>query len=275
MKGIKILVILLSIGSVSFAQRGLELTLKYNASSDKYEVYAKPNFTKRNLFLGPSQITVVLPASVANEKLRISNVDGGAWEDNSIIYSPASNAIRDYHGISTLGAKTDFVENNETLLFSFSLEKGINPSEVYLFENGKDPNSSASGMKGGDFSNSINDALAGDFYLRNYKEVQKKIVSPIENKADLLGLDDSNLVLYPNTTKDDFKVALSEVNDDELVTMIVTTELGKELIRVNITKKSLEEKTFKIPSEVSSQNLIVRVKTGKKQFGQKLLLNRE
>lgn len=273
MKGIKILVILLSIGSVSLAQRGLELTVKYNASSDKYEVYAKPNFTKRNLFLGPSQITVVLPASVANEKLRIFNVDGGAWEDNSIIYSPTSNAVRDYHGISTLGAKTDFVENSETLLFSFSLAKNIDPSEVYVFENGKDPSSSASGMKGGDFSNSINDALSGDFYLGNYKDVQEKIISPNENQ--ILESEKSHLVLYPNVTTEDFKVVLSNVSDDELVTMIVTTELGRELIRVNTTKRKLEERTFRIPSEVSSQNLVVKVKSGKKYFGQKLILDRE
>lgn len=273
MKGIKILVMLLSIGSVSLAQRGLELTVKYNASSDKYEVYAKPNFTKRNMFLGPSQITVVLPASVANEKLRIYNVDGGAWEDNSIIYSPASNSIRDYHGISTLGAKTDFIENNETLLFSFSLEKNIDPSEVYVFENGKDPSSSASGMKGGDFSNSINDALSGDFYLGNYKDIQKKIISPNENEN--LELENNNLVLYPNVTKEDFNVTLNNVSDDELVTMVVSTELGKELIRVNTSKRKLEERTFKIPSGVSSQNLVVRVKYGRKYLGRKLILDRE
>lgn len=273
MKGIKILVMLLSISSVSLAQRGLELTVKYNASSDKYEVYAKPNFTKRNLFLGPSQITVVLPASVANEKLRIFNVDGGAWEDNSIIYSPTSNSIRDYHGISTLGAKTDFVENSETLLFSFSLGKDIDPAEVYLFENGKDPNSSASGMKGGDFSNSINDALSGDFYLGNYKDIQKKIISPKGDES--VESENNNLVLYPNITTEDFNVTLSNVSDDELVTMIVSTEFGKELIRVNTTKRKLEEKTFKIPSEVSSQNLVVRVKYGTKYLGRKLILDRE
>lgn len=272
MKGIKILVMLLSIGSVSLAQRGLNLTVKYNVSSDKYEVYAKPNFTKRNMFLGPSQITVVLPASVANEKLRIYNVDGGAWEDNSIIYSPASNSMRDYHGISTLGAKTDFIENNETLLFSFSLAKNIDPSEVNLFKNGIDPNSSASGMKGGDFFNSINDALSGDFYLGNYKDIQQKIISPKEN----LELDNNNnLVLYPNVTTEDFNVTLNNVSDDELVTMVVSTELGKELIRVNTTKRKLEEKTFKIPSEVSSQNLVVRVKYGRKYLGRKLILDRE
>lgn len=275
MKRIKILVLLLTISGVTLAQRGLELTLKYNEISDKYEVYAKPNFTKRDFFLGPSQITLLLPSSVADEKLRILNTDGGAWDDNSIVYAPAANVTKDFHGISTLGAKVDFVEGNETHLFSFSLSKEMNPSEVYLFENGKDPNSSASGMKGGDFYNSLNDALSDDVYLRNYKVVQKEITNPREDKSTFSELENSNLVLYPNTTKDDFRVSLSEVNDDDLVTMIVSTETGRELIRVNTTKKSLEEKTFRVPSEISSQNLVVRVKSGKKLFGRKLILNRE
>ena len=275
MKAIKILVILLSASSISLAQKGLELTLKYNESSDKYEVYAKPNFTKRNFLLGPSQITLALPSSVADERLRISNVDGGAWEDNSIIYSPAANTNRDYHGIATLGAKTDFVEGNETLLFSFSLAKGINPTDVYLFENGKDPNSSASGMKGGDFSNSLNDAISGDFYLRNYRNEQKKTISPAENRENLFEIENSNLVLYPNTTEEDFRVKLSNVNDDDLVTMLVSTEMGRELIRVNTTKRILEERTYKVPSGLTSQNLVVRIKVGKALFGQKLILNRE
>lgn len=275
MTGIKILVILLSVSSISLAQKGIELTLQYNENSDKYEVYAKPNFTKRNFFLGPSQITLVLPSSVTDEKLRISNVDGGAWEDNSMVYSPTVSANNDYHGISTLGAKTDLVEGNETLLFSFSLAKGINSSEVYLFENGKDPNSSALGMKGGDFSISLNDATSGDFFLRNYKKYPQKTIDLKDDKSDLLELENINLFLYPNTTNGDFKVMLSEVSDDEFVTMIVTTEMGSEVMKISATKRSIEERTFKVPLELSSQSLVVRIKSSTKIFGRKLILNRE
>lgn len=275
MKGIRKIAMLLSISSIAHAQRGIELTLKHSANSNRYEVYAKPNFSKRNFLLGPSQITLVLPSEVADEKLRISNVDGGTWEDNSVVYKPLANERNDYHGVATMGAKTDLVEGNETLLFSFSLPKNIKSSEVRLFDNNEDPNSSAPGMQGGDFSNTLNDAIAGDFYLGNYKETSKKTVNPKDKKKELLDFEDTGLVLYPNTTKDDFKVSLSEVSEEELVTLILSTETGRIIMEVKTSKKDLEEKILHVPSELPSQNLVVRVKTDKKLFGRKLILDRE
>lgn len=278
MKKIKIAALMLAmfmIGKGASAQKGLELTLKYNVESDKYEVYAKSNFTKKNFLLGSSQITISLPVSVEDEKLRIYNLDGGAWENNSTSFAPLANATVDYHAISTLGAKMDLSEGNESLLFYFSLPKNINPSDVKIFENGKDPNSAAFGMKGGDFSNTINDVFADEIYLRNYKEVKKPTNPTTENEKTLLGFDDNNLTLYPNTTKDDFKISLNGIEDSEEVTMIVATEMGREIMNVKARKIDLIEKTFKIPATVASQNLIVRVKTQKTVFGKKLILDRE
>jgi hypothetical protein len=259
-----------------YAQKGIELSVKYNAESDKYEVYAKANFTKKNFLLGPSQITLSLPASVTDEKLRIFNSDGGTWEDNTAVFSPTANTKADYHAISTLGAKTDLVEGNESLLFYFSLPKTVALSEVKIFRNGSDPNSSASGMKGGDFSNSLNDALAEEVYLRNYKEAKKKVIPLKEEKdTDLFGMGEQNLLLFPNTTKDDFKVSFNDVEESEEVTMIIATEMGREIMKVKGTKADLMEKTFKIPSAISSQKLVVRLSTEKGVFGKKLVLDRE
>ena len=259
-----------------YAQKGIELSVKYNAESDKYEVYAKANFTKKNFLLGPSQITLSLPASVTDEKLRIFNSDGGTWEDNTAVFSPTANTKADYHAISTLGAKTDLVEGNESLLFYFSLPKTVAASEVKIFENGIDPNSSASGMKGGDFSNSLNDALAEEVYLRNYKEVKKKVnPSSEESDTNLFGMGEQNLLLFPNTTKDDFKVSFNDVEESEEVTMIIATEMGREIMKVKGTKADLMERTFKIPSAISSQKLVVRLSTEKGVFGKKLVLDRE
>lgn len=259
-----------------YAQKGIELTVKYNGESDKYEVYGKPNFTQKDFLLGPSQISLSLPASLADEKLRIFNLDGGAWEDNTIVYSPLANSQVDYHAISTLGAKTDLIEGNESLLFYFSLPKTVNPLDVKIFENGLDPNSSASGMKGGDFSNSLNDALAEEVYLGNYKEVKRVKPSTKEKEKSMFGLEDENLVLYPNTTKEDFKVSFNDgIEDTEELTMIISTEMGREIMKVKGNKIDLMERTFKIPATVPSQKLVVRVSTQKGVFGKKLLLERE
>ncbi len=259
----------------SYGQKGLELTLKYNSQSVRYEVYAKPNFSQRNFLLGPSQITMVLPSAVSDEKLRIQNSDGGTWEDNSIVFSPTVNPTSDYHGITTLGAKTDFIEGFETLLFSFLLSESINPSEVRLFENEKDPKSFEPGMKGGDFANTINSALAEEYYIRNYRDTKVVLGVSDENKTRLIEFENENLLLYPNTTNEDFKIVLNGIEDFEEVTMIVATEMGREIMKVKGKKADLMEKTFKIPVKISSQSLVVRVKTQKTTFGKKLILDRE
>jgi len=131
-------------------------------------------------------------------------------------------------------------------------------------------------MKGGDFSNSISDGYAQEVYLRNYKEVKKKVVRSEKDKERVLfGLEERNLVLYPNTTKDDFKIALNGVEDSEEVTMIIANEMGREIMKVNGTKADLMERTFRIPSIVTSQKLVVRISTLKGVFGNKLVLDRE
>lgn len=275
MKKVAILSLLLSISGLSYAQKGVELTLKYNESTAKYGVYAKPNFTQRNFNLGPSQITVVLPSVVANEKLRIQNTDGGSWEDNSIVYAPTVNIRGDYHGIATMGAKTDLIEGHETLLFSFSVSGEVDPLQVKLFENADGPSSSSPGMKGGDFANTLNDALSGDIYMRNYQFKKYKQDDSTAFVSDLVSTDSNSLTLYPNTTQQDFKIGLSEVSEDESVTMYVVTEQGREIMRVTTTKKNLEEKVFSIPTDISSQNLVVRVKTKKNVFGRRLILDRD
>jgi hypothetical protein len=277
MKKIKIaaMMVAMLVGKGVYAQKGIELSVKYNAESDKYEVYAKANFTKKNFLLGPSQITLSLPSSVTDEKLRIFNSDGGTWEDNTVVYAPAANTLVDYHAISTLGAKTDLVEGNESLLFYFSLPKTVALSEVKIFKNGSDPNSSASGMKGGDFSNSLNDALAEEVYLGNYEEIKKDEATTKIERTSMFGWEDENLVLYPNTTKDDFKVSFNGIGDTEELTMIISTEMGREIMKASGKKLDLIEQTFKIPATVTSQKLVVRVSTEKGVFGKKLVLDRD
>lgn len=277
MKKIKIvsLIAMLIFGNAAFAQRGIELTLKYNTDSEKYEIYARSNFTQRNFLWGPSQITVVMPSIVADEKIRVLNSDGGTWENNTSVFAPGSDPEADYHSMMTLGAKTDLVEGNETLLFSFSLPKNVDPKKVKLFENGKSPNSSAKGMKGGDFSNSINDALSDEVYLRNYSQVKKETGNQKGAEIELNTIESNQFSLYPNTTKDNFKIGLTNIKEDEELTMIVVTETGREVMNMKASKKNLVEKTFKLPSDLASQILVVKVITANEAFSKKLMLYRD
>ncbi len=254
------------------AQKGVELTITQNDESGRFEVYAKPNFSKRNFFLGTSQISILVPKTVSDEKLRIYNSDGGTWEDNSNIYSPEANKNVDFHGVVSMGAKTDFSEGVETLLFSFDLPKDVKISDVSLFENGKDANSAAPGMKGGDFSNSINTASLEEIYVKNYKfkAEQDKSVSA-ETKVD----PNNVLTVYPNITKDYFKVALTNIEETENSTLTLSTEMGKVLLKINGTKKELEEKSYLVPSEITNQSLVVRLKTTSKTFAKRILVDRD
>ncbi len=262
----------IGLSSEIFAQKGVELTIKKNEESGRFEVYAKPNFSKRNFLLASSQISILLPKSVSDEKLRIYNNDGGTWEDNSNVYAPAANRNVDFHGIISMGAKTDFTEGVESLLFSFELPKEIKLSEVSLYENGIDASSSAPGMKGGDFKNSLNTAYDEEIYVKNYKfkAEQDKSVSA-DTKVD----PNNALTVFPNITKDYFKVSLTNIDESENSTLTLSTEMGKVLLKINGTKKELEEKSYLVPSEITNQSLVVRLKTTSKTFAKRILVDRD
>jgi hypothetical protein len=257
---------------VADAQQKITLKIKYNSEENNFGVYAKANFTRRNFLWGPSQITITLPASLPNEKLRIKNLDGGTWEDNSLIFAPEVNNTRDFHGLSSSGNKTDLVENNEILLFYFSISEKVVANEVRLFDNNKDPKSSDKGMNGGDFQNSITDDKGKELYQPDViisSNVEKK--EEPENKKE----SEIALTLFPNVTKEKFNIALEGVEDKTNVTLLVSTEKGIVIMQDNGTKKALVEKTFKIPSQISSQSLVVRVKINATVIGKRLILERE
>ena len=159
--------LLLLCGSV-VAQK-VDFTVRYNSSSGEYEVYGRPNFSAAAFNVGGgSQLTVVLPQSVANNALTITSVNGGVWVDNSRIYAPTAASTLDFHGVSTTGAPMAWTSGAETLLFKFTLAGGC-VAGVRLFENATDPQSNAAGMLGGDFNNYFANALNfADVYQSNY-----------------------------------------------------------------------------------------------------------
>ncbi len=154
MKRISLLVSFLMLALTGYAQNQVDLTLRYNTSQNRYEVYAKPNFSQVNYLWGSSQISVVTPASVANAPFVMLSSAGGSWEDASALYAPAAASGSDFHGISSGGRAVTLQAGQELLLFSFTLPGGECVGGLRLYTNGTDPASNISTMPG-DFTNAI------------------------------------------------------------------------------------------------------------------------
>jgi hypothetical protein len=154
MKRILTLVSFLMVALTGYTQNRVDLTLRYNTSQSRYEVYARPNFSQVNYLWGSSQISVVTPTSVANAPFVITSLAGGSWVDASALYAPVAASGSDFHGISSGGQAVTLQAGQELLLFSFTLPGGGCVSGLRLFTNGTDPGSNALTMPG-DFTNAI------------------------------------------------------------------------------------------------------------------------
>ncbi len=146
-----IAILFMFIGFYANGQQDIDFNLRYNGTTNEYEVYARPTFTNTFYFVGGgSQVTVLLPASISNAPIATTSMNGGIWSDNSQIFTPTAEPNFDFHGFATNGAPVSFVSGQELLLFTFTLVEGCVPT-TRLFENGSDPGPNASGMNGGDF----------------------------------------------------------------------------------------------------------------------------
>ncbi|TXF89114.1 hypothetical protein FUA23_11405, partial [Neolewinella aurantiaca] len=172
MKKILPVIAILVILSTWIQAQDLEFTLRYNADDDQYEVYTLPASTATTFFWGPSQISIVAPAEVADAPFAITSVASGAWEDNSQIYGPAVSPDSDFHGVGTLGAPVSLTAGEETLLFFFPNPAPDCVDGYRLFINNSDPTSADAGMLGTDFFNTIiggpQGGTAGEQYAGNY-----------------------------------------------------------------------------------------------------------
>jgi hypothetical protein len=147
--GLLVLIALVGWGGHTVVAQKIDLTLKYNTATSLYEVYGRPNFTDPAFGIGAgTQITIVLPASVADNALTVTPVNGGAWGDASRLYAPTADPANDFHGIATAGNYIALVSGQETLFFTFSVAGACLPG-VRLFNNTTDPSSSAAGFNGG------------------------------------------------------------------------------------------------------------------------------
>lgn len=253
--------------SSSYAQKKLNLSLKYDTDFDRYEVYVKPNFSQRNFTWGPSQISIVLPSNVMIEKINVKNIDGGAWEDNSVIQAPEVVFDKSFHGISTSGDKTNLIEGYESVLFYFTLPVKVNPNQIRIFDNKTDPNSSNKGMMGGDFRNTIVDISGNDLFNEVYLQ-EKRTVAEVEEKAGF------NAVVFPNVIVDNkFSISLDGITEkDGNVLMIVADGSGKEILRQKGSKSLIEKQVYSLPNKHSIEGLIVKIITSKGSVSKRLVV---
>jgi hypothetical protein len=163
-------VMLIMTSSALFAQN-LEFSIRYNLMESRYDVYALPDASNSSFFWGPSQISIVVPLTVDDIPFVVTSMTGGAWGDNSDVYSPAVTPGFDYHSIGSLGASTPLQAGVELLIFHFPISGANCVPGIRLYINGSDPNSGADGMQGGDFTNTIfgvGSSGGGEYYVGNY-----------------------------------------------------------------------------------------------------------
>jgi len=183
---------------ISQAQNA-DFTLKYNSSSSQYEVYVKADVDFPKFFVGGgSQISIVLPAEIEDQRLLVETVEGGPWLDNSQLYAPEACKTCDFHGIASNGSMISLKKGEEKLLFTFTVPTLDTEKSIRLFENKQDPQSNVKGMSGGDFNNYFACALTlKDAYRQNY-ENGKQLTGTIKTwngfEVDLVNLSNGHVI---------------------------------------------------------------------------------
>jgi len=193
-----LLLAILTLSFLSSHAQNADFTLKYNSSSSQYEVYVKADVDFPKFFVGGgSQISIVLPAEIENQRLLVETVEGGPWLDNSQIYAPESCSGCDFHGIASNGSLIDLKKGEEKLLFTFVVPSVEDKKSIRLFENSKDPQSADKGMAGGDFNNFFACALTlKNAYRKNYGN-EKLLTGTIKTwsgfEVDLVNISNGDL----------------------------------------------------------------------------------
>ena len=165
----------------SLAQSNLRLTIEWNSTSSRYEVFALSATSQKNYVLGKSQISLVLPKSAPDVKLNVLSHVGGLWNNDKFILAPESSSENDYHSVSSSGGIISFTANQGLLLFSFTLADGVCRDGVRLYNNGSDPASTAKGFNNLDFNNSMVSVGNAQVYNSNVSNSGTKCMDcPVE-----------------------------------------------------------------------------------------------
>ena len=232
--------------STSSPHFGVHLT--YNSAESRYEVYARPTFNGNRFALGPSQVSVVVPGSVADQPLAVYSETPVRWADYSDVYAPRVAPDIDIHGIHSMGRLLDFAKDTPLLLFTFSLPGGYIDG-VRLFVTGKDPNSAQAGMRGGDFTNTLEDAKGINYFrsVLDQTELAKLSSAPPEALAP-------SVAVYPNPiTGDSFVVTARQFDAGERLRLRVVSSSGVELSTREEPASALGSYRISLPRQATGQ----------------------
>jgi hypothetical protein len=262
------------------AQPTITLRLAFNADQNRYEVYAKPTFTAPNYTWGPSQVSVVLPADVADGSLAVRSTEAGLWLDQSAVFAPASAPNDDFHGFASQGGKTDLVANEEHLLFDFSMPQGFVVG-VRLFDNQIDPSSAHAGMQGGDFSSYLSNDKGEQAMLIDTHQPEltgptatKSFSDDAARKAVLEGDVVTKVIVYPNpSSHGTFRLYLQGFAADEVVDVRLSSVSGKLLYQFSESVSKLAIRAITATNAPDDFLVVTVTRPGLKQhFSQKVLI---
>ncbi len=160
---------------------GLSLTWDGSKYVVKMELVTPP--TPSTLFLGASQVSIVVPAFMNANALAVTCVqpcNAGPWAVNTIQNAWPALPNNDFVAIATLGGDMGVVTANTSItLFTFTLAEGCDPG-VRLFINGTDP-TSAQMPNGSDFKNTLVNALNNfEFYNGTNTNTVSCAIVPLE-----------------------------------------------------------------------------------------------
>ena len=176
-----ILFICLFLGNQLFSQN-IDYNIRYNTSTQHYEVYAKADFTDPAYFVGGgTQVSIVVPAAIDDTNFIINSIMGGPWGDNTRVFAPAADTNHDFHSITTDGIMMAyFTAGQDALLFTFQLPLKNCVESIRIFENNSDPQDVDAGMYGADFRNYFGNAFTlTDDYNANYNNNGTQCSDPI------------------------------------------------------------------------------------------------
>ena len=265
------------LGISALAQPTISLRLAFNADQNRYEVFAKPNFSAKDFAWGPSQVSVVLPAEVSNEAISPRSTNIGIWADNSTIFQPGVAPNADFHGFTTQGGKVDLIAGEENLLFDFSLKQGFLEG-ARLFENKVDPTSTQAGMKGGDFSSYMADDKGKNYLVSDLTRPGLKVKEEgvlLGEAGALMSTDVGvRVVAYPNPSPTGtFRIYLKGFDKDEVVNVQFTNLSGKTLNTFKEKVETLTGRALSAPGTSDAFFVLTVTRPEKQQtFAQKVWL---
>ncbi|OIN58098.1 hypothetical protein [Arsenicibacter rosenii] len=258
------------------AQPKIVLRMAFNAEQNRYAVFARPNFSANQFAWGPSQVSVVLPAEVADQSVSARSTNIGVWSDNSRVFAPEAVPGVDFHGFTTQGGKVDLVAGDEFLLFDFTLPQGYIEG-VRLFDTQKDPSAAKPGMKGGDFSSYMADDKGKNLLNMDLSPPKLDVKDEGKLVSAILGtaLEPSvRVVAYPNPSPSGvFRLFLQGFDRSERLTVQITTLTGKVMQSFSERADVLAGKALSLTNAADSFLILSVSRPDKQQtFAQKLWL---